>query len=330
MATADVTPNLGTTDAAAAEPVKSSADRAMDNWNASAPDAQPPKPGTTDAIPAVDPNAAAQPDPNAQPNPNASLEALKDDPRVIELLAAEEQFKAFQEVLEGLPYAVTNPEEAKQQFSDAGMLYDIVSGKRPASDLLKVMTENNHWTPEQKQAVFGDLAKFIGEQTGQPVVAAAAGKPQFTDPVMQKLAAIEERQKAEDAARDNAKQQAEQARVNTAFEGQIAELCKDFPDDAKFYGSRVAAKIAGNTAIIAQVAKGNFAQVRKLFTEERNADVERFKRWSDGLLTKKLDDKNKLPTQPNGGVVPQGTQPLKFKTQKEAEDYRLKILQGQA
>jgi hypothetical protein len=55
------------------------------------------------------------------------------------------------------------------------MLYDIVSGKRPASDLLRVMAENNHWTPEQKQAVFGDLAKFISEQTGQPVVAAAAG-----------------------------------------------------------------------------------------------------------------------------------------------------------
>jgi hypothetical protein len=67
------------------------------------------KPGTTDAIPAVDQHAAAQPDPNAQPNPNASLEALKDDPRVIELLAAEEQYKAFQEVLEGLPYAGNEP-----------------------------------------------------------------------------------------------------------------------------------------------------------------------------------------------------------------------------
>jgi hypothetical protein len=250
MATADVTPNLGTTDvAAAAEPVKSSADRAMDNWNASAPDAavQPPKPGTTDAIPAVDPNAAAQPDPNAQPNPNASLEALKDDPRVIELLAQEEQFKAYQEAFQDLPYQVSNPEEAKQQLTDAGMLYDIVSGKRPASDLLKVMAENNHWTPEQKQAVFSDLAKFIGEQTGQPVVAAAAGKQQFTDPIQQELADIKGKLTAREQAEANAEQQKEQTRVNTAFESQIAELCKDFPDDAKFYGSRVAAKIAGNS-----------------------------------------------------------------------------------
>lgn len=328
MATVDVTPNIAAPDAAPvadAQPAQSNADKALEAFRASDPAAKP-----ADQVVAPNVSVVDGKQPDTQPDPNASLEALKDDPRVIELLAQEEQFKAYQEAFQDLPYQVSNPEEAKQQLTDAGMLYDIVSGKRPASDLLKVMAANNHWTPEQTQAVYADLAQHISEATGKPVVAAAAGKPQFSDPIQQELADIKGKLTAREQAEANAEQQKEQTRVNTAFEGHIAELCKDFPDDTKFYGTRVAAKIAGNSAIVAQIAKGNFAQVRKLFTEERNADVQRFERWSKGLLTKKLDDKNKLPNQPNGGVVPQDSAPLKFKTPQEAEEHRLKMFRGQA
>jgi hypothetical protein len=321
MATPVVTPDAGQAQPEA-QPVQSTADKALELFRQ--PDAQP-----NPAEPAkVDPQNPALPA-EAQPVEVDPLEAVKDNPRVVELLAMEEQHKAFTEALQDLPYAVTNPQEMKSQLTDAAMLYDIVSGKRKPSELLEIMEANNHWTAEQKTQLYSDLAQYISAKTGQPVAAKAQGQ-EFTDPVQKELAEIKGKLTAQEQKEQQAVQEAEQKRVNTAFEGKVAEFCKDFPDDAKFYGERVAQKIAGNPSIIAAVAKGNFAQVNKLLLEERNADVQRFERWSRGLLAKKESDKNAIPRSPNGQFTPSAPAKMTFKNAEEAEAHRLKMFRGEA
>jgi hypothetical protein len=298
---------------------QNSGDKLYQAWQDSAPSDTPAMPANA-VPPAVDPNApAAAPDP---------LEAVKDNPRVIELLAAEEQHKAYQEVLQGLPYAVSSPEEMKSQLTDAAMLYDIVGGKVPASAILDIMLGNEHWTPEQKQGVLNQLAEYIGQKTGKPIAAAAAGQPTFSDPVQKELADIKGKLTAREDAEKRATAQAEQTKVQGLYDGRIKELCKDFPEDSQYYSDRVAAKIAGNPQILAQIAKGNFAQVNKALTEERNADIQRFKRWSDALVAKAKSDQKTLPKQVNGAVAPT-TAPLPtFKNDEERKAHMLAAFQN--
>lgn len=312
--------DTGAAPATPAAPVQSTEDRALAAWQASDPSKTAAQPMPA-AAPAADPNAAPV-DPNAQPDP---LEGLKENPRVIELLAAEEQHKAFQEALQGLPYTVESPQELKAQLGDASMLYDIVSGKRSPSELLEVMMANNHWTPEQQNKVLTDLAQYISTKTGQPVAAAAAGQ-KFDDPVQKELSEIKGKLTAREQAEQQAAQQAEQTRVQGTFNKWIDDKCKDFPKDAEYYSHQVVAKIAGNDQILAQVAKGNFAQVNKLFAEARNADVERFKRWSNGLVDKSKAQQAALPRQPNGAVAATTGQPVAFKNDAERQEHMLKIL----
>jgi hypothetical protein len=319
MATNAVVPDapVSTTPDAPAAPVQSNVDKALDQFRA--PEAA--QPAAQNPPTAITPETPA--DPNAAPDP---LEAVKDNPRVIELLATEEQHKAFQEVVSNNKYVVSSPEELGQQLGDAALLYDIVSGKVPATAILDVMMNNQHWTPEQKQSVFSQLAEYITQKTGKPVAAAAAG---FTDPIQQKLADIEGKLTAKEQAEQQQKQQVEQERINKSYQGKIDELCKDFKDDAGYYSQMVAQKFAGNAGILAQVAKGNFAQVVKAFHEVRNEDVKRFERWSKSLVDKKQADKAGLPVSPNGTpVATQANAQTVFKSEEERKEFALRQFQG--
>jgi hypothetical protein len=301
-----------------AAPVQSNVDKALDQFRApeaAQPAAQNPPTAVTPETPAVDPNAA--PDP---------LEAVKDNPRVIELLATEEQHKAFQEVVSNNKYVVSSPEELGQQLGDAALLYDIVSGKAPATAILDVMMNNQHWTPEQKQGVLSQVAEYIGKLTGKPVAANAAG---FTDPIQKELADIKGKLTAKEQQEEQAKQQVEQERINKSYQGKIDELCKDFKEDAGYYSQIVAQKFAGNAGILAQVAKGNFAQVVKAFHEVRNEDVKRFERWSKSLVDKKQADQKGLPVSPNGApaATQQNAQTI-FKSDEERKEHAYRQFQG--
>jgi hypothetical protein len=206
------------------------------------------------------------------------------------------------------------------------MLYDIASLKRPATDLLEIMLQNGQWPEEAKQKVLSDLAQYIAQKTGKPVVDNA----KFADPVQKELAGIKSELQQRKEAEARAAQEAQQKKVNDAYNARITELCKEFKEDAGFYGSQVAARIAGNPGILQQIAKGNFAQVNKLFADVRNEDVARFKRWNDGLLKGKKDLAAQKPNQISGGQgQPNSAQQPTFKNEEERKAHALKIFRGE-
>lgn len=317
----------------AAAPVTSGPDAALASWRntdpAKAPDAAP-LTNADPTVPAVGDLeqlvAAVE-----EPKVDDPLEALKDNPRVQELVAAETALKSYQEVIASLPYKVDNPQELGAQLKDAQSMYDVVLGKAPASQLLDTMLQNPDWTPQQKQAVLTDLAQAIAKATGQPIAANAAG---VVDPLKAELDQIKNQMAEQKRAEENGKLEQRASAAKTKVSENIAAFLKDKAPEA-FAGTYL--KEVGNVLkgkemdLIAAVEKGDYSMLDKAVRQVHNARVAEFKEWAKYVIAAKTQKNAAIPKQVSGGQ-PVGTlEPkLDLTDQKTRLDHNLAQWRGQS
>lgn len=230
----------------------------------------------------------------------------KDDPQVQALIAEQAKFGPVAEIMKGNRYEIPSPEELKLQLEDSNTLYDIASGKKPASSLLDIMLKNPAWTPEQKNAIVSDIAQYISKLTGQPIAAAAAGAPTIEDPAMAEIKKMRAEQAAE---RQTAELKTFTTRVETAkttIVGKVNELLTGtwLEGEGDYIYALLGAKFAGPEKameLIAAAEKGDFTQIQKTLQAVKNEEALRFKARNERLIAMQKKKGATIPTQATGG-----------------------------
>ncbi len=253
----------------------------------------------------------ADEDPNALPEEVAAL------PRVQALLKAEEEINVLKDALaEG--YAIDAekdfPAAIKQlrsERSDAHMLYQIIDQTLPVSSFLKNLEKGF----DQKKIVEpiylnmcdhlgknGFLEAYVGmrgfklvpkDQTGngaapgtlgQAVDGAAKGNPEL-QPLVEQIKQLQARLdgKTQGAA---GQLTPDERKAEDSFEGEIKKLMAEKNLAEDLFGDFKSAIIqtinqypGGAAAIKNRIAKGNFVDVRRFFTNHNNAQLERAQKY---------------------------------------------------
>lgn len=345
MATTPTTPNVPSADAAAAA------------WDASAPttpatpatpaaDVTPATPGTptTPTTPATDPVAATDldgitdllgddlkaPVADAAPaaDPNDPLAALKDNPRVMELVAAETAVKGFIAASEYIQGATDKNAAIASAIADADVLWKISEGKANVSEILIAAKTAS---PAVFQKILGDFKAFYEQETGQALAAAAAGvTPEAQTPEQKRLAAVEkeltDRKTAE--AQATATKRISGARVkvletiNTALKG--SWLDGEGEDILGAIGAQLGAD--STMKIVEAAEKGDFSQINKALLAARNKEAVKFKARIDRMIAAKKAKVATIPTQVTGGTPAATTDTTVSAVEMDAEKRRLKML----
>jgi hypothetical protein len=318
------------------EAAVASVDTAVAAWDASAPTTETAPVTTETQLDAVQ----AEPTPLdglevAEEQVVDPLEALKDNPRVQELVQAETQLKEYQTALADLPYQVPDPQSLKMQLTDAHMLYDVVTGKQSPMALLQTMLSNPEWTADQKRRVVSELAQGIAQITGTPIAAAAAGKQ--VDPAMQEVERLRTQIAQEKSERENQAFVQRAADARTKVGAHIAEWVKDKApaEFADSYAKALATHFPPDKVkdVIAQVEKGDYAAINKAVIQIHNAKVKELKAFSDWAIKNKQAVNKIAPKQMAGGApsgTPEKTESLVgYENTQKRHDAMIASLRGQ-
>ncbi len=231
----------------------------------------------------------------------------KDDPAVQALLAEQKQYAPIVDVLKGNKYAIASPQELTEQLADSNALYDIMNGRASSAQLLDVMLKNPAWSNESKQKAISDIVQYIGQLTGQPIAAAAAGQP-IKDPAMERVEKLEAAIKADRDAKDLAAFTARVGTAKTTIQGKIGELLKGtFLDgDAEYVMSQLGSQFTQDKVmgIVEAAERGDFTQVQKAIQKVKNAEATRFKNYYDRIIAMKTKKADTIPQQVAGGSAP--------------------------
>lgn len=250
---------------------------------------------------------AAEPAVPAAPAPGADLATkYKDDPQVQQLITEHAAAKPIAETIKANRYAIANPEELKLQLEDSNALYDIMYGKKKASDLVQIMLSNPAWDKATKDAVIADLRDYIGRVTGQPIAAAAAGQP-IQDPAMAEIEKIKAERQAE---KDSQAQAALVTRVNTAratLTTKVNELLTGtwLEGEGEYIMARLGEKFGGAEKameVVSMVERGEFSQITKALQQIKNEEAVRLKARTDRLIEMKKKKAATIPAQVAGGT----------------------------
>jgi hypothetical protein len=286
---------------------------------------------------------------NENTDPNALPEEVAKLPQVQVLQREAEVAQKFKDLLvEGYEIATETQDgkprpveevlnDLRLERQDAHTLYDVVNGKKDAGAFIDMLldpklgygkdTATRVFTQLVNQlARVGFVQEYIAASGLKLVTADASGtevKPDGTpqtnnDPRLARLEGELARQREVERQRNEAdeasKAGAEKAKVEQAFVGEVERLCKDKGLDQQWiadYMDGIAKKIAGNPAVIKRIAKANFVDVQKYFTEYHNSQIERVKKYNAQLATSKASIKSKVPKAPAGGSTPAGEAPKK-------------------
>jgi len=220
-----------------------------------------------------------------------------------------------------LGYTVDSTETLKGVLKDAYALYDVAAGNKPVAQLLTLFEQN--WKPEQFKTVLQDLANFAASKGLKVDEKAAAEKP-WEKHISDLTARLDKSDKAEKDRQEKAKADAEyKTRIDTVVTpllNKVTELCKAAGFDpekdkevVEEYCDAVSAAIGrdkNKDKILEQLAKGQWGEAERVFTEYHNKLVARAKRYGD-LTLAAARQKSELPKTPAGGAPPtgQGTKP---------------------
>ena len=285
-------------DIEAMEPELSTAEQALAEFDK--PDITPDTPETPAETPATDPAAEAEPKPETPAEiPQEQLEA---DARYQEVA----QFK--NDVAPVLnEYGIPNAGELKLQLADSQVLYKIMNGQAPPSQLLDVMSKASGWSEQQKTAVYNDLASYL-----QKVGFLQAGEAQPPDPRDQRLSALEQSIAQQQQQAQQAETQRYQEDIFDRYVTKIGDLCTAQgidKNDQQFFGDAVRGLLpASNTkefnAMIERIQKGNFVDVQKAFDTVAKREFERAQRLSNKLAADAQRKVVTMPRVPTGGTPP--------------------------
>jgi hypothetical protein len=235
-------------------------------------------------------------------DPNAAFEQFKDNPRFQEMVATEQ---IVQKAMQDSPY-ITEPAHVTNAVADATVLWGIIDGKVPAPTLLEAVKETN---PAAFARMIPELAKYIQEQTGQPVVANAAGKEPsaVNDPAMQKLTEIEKRI----AQREQQEQQAVlQKRVDAAgakLQENVSKLVKDkwAPGTESRFMEAIQKGFAGkDEQLIQQIERGDYRGVERVVKKALSDEIKYVQSVNKWLIERKKTTLAAIPKQVAGGAPP--------------------------
>lgn len=269
--------------------------------------------------------AAATTDPNADP-----LEALKDNPRVIELKAAE---ATVQEAMKASPEWIKEPAHITAAVQDAAILWNISEGKMKVDAILDPLKQLN---PAQHKQVLEDMRAYLLKETGVPVAAAAAGQPDLSTmtqdqkDIYELKKKLSDREAADKLAADNAKRASDLAiktkEVNdakTAIQAKLPELLKDsvFDGENDHFFNLVGAVLAPKQAeLIAQIQKGDFKLLNMAIKQVRSQEATRFAARIERAFALQKKKAATIPNQSAGGAPGSNDgQPAKTAAQTDRE-----------
>lgn len=214
-----------------------------------------------------------------------------------------------------LGYTIDSTETLTGVLQDAYTLYDIAGGKKSVAELLTTFEQN--WKPEQFKAVLQDMANFAASKGVKIDEKAAADKPWEAE--LNKLRNELGETKTAQAARekkekDDAEYKTQMETVVAPFEKKVAELCAANGLDPKVDGEEIADYMNAVSAAVGtdknaakireQIAKGQWGEVERLFTQYHNKLVARAKRLGDTVLKQKIKKDKTIPKVPAGGAGP--------------------------
>jgi hypothetical protein len=214
-----------------------------------------------------------------------------------------------------LGYMIDSTETLTGVLQDAYTLYDIAGGKKSVAELLTTFEQN--WKPEQFKAVLQDMANFAASKGVKIDEKAAAEKPWEAE--INKLRNELGETKTAQAAREkkektDAEYKTQMDTVVAPFEKKVSELCIASGLDSKVDAEEIADYLNAVSAAIGtdknsakireQIAKGQFGEVERLFTQYHNKLVARAKRLGDTVLKQKIEKDKTTPKVPAGGAGP--------------------------
>ena len=283
----------------------------------------------------------------ADEDPNALPAEIAELPRVQALLETEEQINILKDALaEGYAIDTADFGKAVQQLrlerSDAHMLYQIIDQTLPASSFLSNL-EKGFDQKKVVEPIYLNIADHLGKNgfleayldmrgfklvakdqagtgaaapgtLGQAVNGAAKGNPEL-QPLVEQIKQLQARLDGKVPGQPGQLTPEEQ-KHETGFEDEIKRLMKDKSVDEKFFPDYKTAIIqmvkqypGGSKAIMDRIAKGNFVDVRRFFTNHNNAQLERAKAYmkpvtagSKRIVVKKPSSGNGATSNPKPGT----------------------------
>jgi hypothetical protein len=286
-----------------------------------------------DEVKEADGNVADE-DPNALPAEIAEL------PRVQALLETEEQINILKDALaEGYAIDTADFPKAVQQLrlerTDAHMLYQIIDQTLPVGTLLSNL-ERDFDQKKVVEPIYLNMADHLGKNgfleayldmrgfklvakdqagtgaaapgtLGQAVNGAAKGNPEL-QPLVEQIKQLQARLDGK-VPGQLGQLTPEEQKHETGFENEIKRLMKDKSVDEKFFPDYKTAIIqmvkqypGGSRAIMDRIAKGNFVDVRRFFTNHNNAQLERAKAYMKPVTAGSKRIVVKKPSPGNGAA----------------------------
>lgn len=268
-------------------------------------------------IEAPDPVAAATEPPAAAAAVVADpLEALKDNPRVMELVAAETSLKGL----------LTKSEYVKEvahigeAIADAEVLWQIMDGK---ADVGSILDAAKSQSPQAFPKILDSLRAYLLKETGVPVAAAAAGVP---DPatmtpeqrdIYELKKKLSDRETADKQAEDNRKLNERKAQITTtktAIVTKITELLKDtvFEGEADRFFAMTGPIIGQDKVnqLIEAAGKGDFKLIEMAIKKAQSAESVRLKTIIGRLVEMQKKKGATIPKQGTGGAPGAGNEPV--------------------
>ncbi len=203
--------------------------------------------------------------------------------------SAEPVVRSWQELAEN--YGAKSPEQFKPLLDDLQAMYAVLEGRAEPGPTLDFIRKSH-------PGAFEKIANYFAAETARP-----QGENAEQNPLAEKVNRLER-------AWQSREDQAERQRVFATFTDKVKELGKATRldgDEIEDYATRIAAKIGGDPKIIERIARGNFADVQRLFTEVHNRELERLKRNLDSQVASKTRRNQTLPKVPAGGAPPAPT-----------------------
>jgi hypothetical protein len=259
-------------------------------------------------------------------DPNDPLAALKDNPRVQELVAAETAVKGFIEASDYIKGATDKNAAIANAIADADVLWKISEGKANVSEILIAAKAAD---PATFQKILGDFKAFYEQETGQQLAAAAAGVQQT--PEQKRIATLEK----EAADRKTAEVQAQTTKrigeartkvlesINTSLKGTWLD------GEGERLLTVIGAQLGADSTmkIVEAAEKGDFSQVNKALLAARNQEATLFKARIDRMIAAKKAKQATIPTQVTGGTTPASTtEPETSLVEMDPEKRRAKML----
>ncbi len=253
------------------------------------------------------------------------LEALKDNPRVQELLQHETTVKNLLTKSEYIKEAA----HIENAIADADVLWKIIEGKEHPKAIFEALKQTN---PAAFQNVLAQIRQYVEQETGQPIAAAAAGQPTAAlTPEQQRLAVVEK----ELTDRKNAETQAAFTKrvesTKTAVLTKINDSLKgtSFEGEGEYFLSLIGAKMAQKAGMqratqdmVDAVEKNDFKLLEKTLREARNEEAVRIKARIDRMVAAKKSKAATIPTQVAGGAPPAPADPEAVQVEMDPEKRR--------